>query len=99
MLQTLSNEQIDYGMKHFLSKFDIEKITNGEHPEFGTLDKVGMLIRGVLNKTLAEDLKYTSQLNKKLVDHYHAYPLKPEGFTTWKNKLDGYLNEAYSKFR
>src|ERR671915_411432 len=62
MLQTLSNEDIDYGMKHFLSKFDIEKIGNGEHPEFTTLDKLGMLIRGALNKTLAEDLKYTSQL-------------------------------------
>jgi len=99
MLQTLSNEQIDYGMKHFLSKYDIDKIGNGEHPEFTTLNKLGMLIRGALNKTLAEDLKYTSQLNKKLIDHYHAYPLKPEGFTTWKNKLDGYLNEAFTKFR
>src|SRR5919107_3443231 len=50
MLQSLSNEQIDYGMKNFLSKFDVEKISQGEHPEFGTLDKLGMLIRGALNK-------------------------------------------------
>ena len=34
MLQSLSNEEIDYGMKNFLSKFDIEKISQGEHPEF-----------------------------------------------------------------
>ena len=99
MLQTLSNEQIDYGMKHFLSKYDIDKISNGEHPEFTTLDKFGMLIRGALNKTLAEELKYTSQLNKKLIDHYHGYPIKPEGFNSWKNQLDKYMNEAYSKFK
>src|ERR671913_177695 len=99
MLQGLTNQQINDGMKRFLSKMDIDKIGNGEHPEFTTLDKLGMLIRGALNKTLAEDLKYTSQLNKKLIDHYHDYPLKPEGFTTWKYKLDEYLNEAFTKYK
>ncbi|MGI9012131.1 MAG: NAD(P)/FAD-dependent oxidoreductase [Nitrososphaeraceae archaeon] len=99
MLQSLSNEQIDYGMKNFLSKFDIEKIAQGEHPEFSTVDKLGMLIKGALNKNLAGDLKYTSQMNKKLVDHYHDYPQNPEGFTNWKYKLDLYLKEAYSYFK
>jgi digeranylgeranylglycerophospholipid reductase len=99
MLQSLSNEQIDYGMKNFLSKFDVEKISQGEHPEFTTLDKLGMLIRGALNKNLAEDLKYTSQMNKKLVEHYHNYPQTPEGFANWKFQLDGYLKEAYAHFK
>ena len=99
LLQTLTNDQIDYGMKYFLSKFDIEKITGGEHPEFGKLDKIGMLIRGALNKTLAEDLKFTSQLNKQLVEHYFNYPNGPDKFPEWKNKLDLYLNEAYSRFK
>jgi len=99
LLQSLSNEQIDYGMKNFLSKFDVEKISQGEHPEFSTLDKLGMLIRGALNKDLAEDLKYTSQMNKKLVEHYHNYPQEPEGFNNWKVKLDGYLKEAYAHFK
>ena len=99
MLQSLSNEEIDYGMKNFLSKFDIEKISQGEHPEFSTIDKLGMLIKGALNKNLAGDLKYTSQMNKKLVDHYHNYPKNPEGFTNWKYQLDEYLKEAYSYFK
>ncbi|HEX2487193.1 MAG TPA: dehydrogenase, partial [Nitrososphaeraceae archaeon] len=99
MLQSLSNEQIDYGMKNFLSKFDIEKISQGEHPDFSTVDKLGMLIRGALNKNLAGDLKYTSQMNKKLVEHYNNYPQNPEGFTNWQYQLDGYLKEAYSYFK
>ena len=99
MLQTLSNEQIDYGMKHFLSKLDIEKISIGEHPEFNTLDKFNLILRGALNKNLAEELRYTSQLNKKLVEHYRNYPIKPEGFSAWKSTLDAFLNEAYSKFK
>ena len=84
---------------NLLSKFDVEKISQGEHPEFSTLDKLGMLIRGALNKNLAEDLKYTSQMNKKLVEHYHNYPQDPEGFENWKSKLDGYLKEAYAHFK
>ncbi len=98
MLQQLTNEQINYGMKHFLSKMDIEKITNGEHPVFGTIDKIGMLIRGTLNKKLAEDLKYTSNVNEKLVNHYRNYPEAPEGFANWSNTLNKYLTEAFTRF-
>ena len=71
LLQTLTNEQINYGMKHFLSKLDVEKISVGEHPEFGTIDKVSMLLRSAMNKELATNLKYTSEMNKKLVSHYN----------------------------
>ncbi len=38
------------------------------------LDKIGMMIRGALNKKLAEDLKYTSHMNEILVKHYRNYP-------------------------
>jgi digeranylgeranylglycerophospholipid reductase len=99
MLQGLTNEQINYGMKHFLSKMDIDKITNGEHPEFSTVDKLGMMIRGAMNKKLAEDLKYTASINKVLVDHYHNYPDAPEGFPEWHKKLTGHLEEAFAKYK
>ena len=99
MLQGLTNEQINYGMKHFLSKMDIDKITNGEHPEFSTVDKLGMMIRGAMNKKLAEDLKYTASVNKVLVDHYYNYPDAPEGFPEWHKKLTGHLEEAFAKYK
>ena len=98
MLQQLTNEQINYGMKHFLSKMDIERITKGEHPVFSTIDKIGMLIRGALNKKLAEDLKYTAKMNEILVDHYRNYPDSPEGFTNWQNTLNKHLSEAFTRF-
>ena len=99
MLQGLTNEQINYGMKHFLSKMDVEKISKGEHPEFGTVDKLGLLIRGALNRTLAESLKYTSELNQKLVEHYYDYPPSPESFPQWQAKLNKFLADAFSRFR
>jgi digeranylgeranylglycerophospholipid reductase len=98
MLQQLTNEQINYGMKHFLSKMDIENITKGEHPVFSTVDKIGMLIRGALNKKLAEDLKYTANMNEILVDHYRNYPDTPEGFINWQNTLNKHLSEAFARF-
>ncbi len=97
MLQGLTNDQIDYGMKHFLSKMDVDKITNGEHPEFGTINKVGMFVRGALNKKLAESLKYTASTNEKLMQHYHNYPADPEHFLGWQKILHETLNESFVK--
>ena len=97
MLQGLTNDQINYGMKHFLSKLDIDKITNGEHPEFGMVEKLGILVRGALNKKLAEDLRCTSEVNKKLVNHYNNYPTSPEGFSKWQRELSEYMNDAFVK--
>jgi digeranylgeranylglycerophospholipid reductase len=99
MLQGLTNEQINYGMKHFLSKVDVEKISVGEHPEFSTVDKLGIFIRGALNKKLAENLNFTAKLNQKLVEHYYDYPSSPEGFPGWQLTLSEYLSEASLLFK
>ena len=99
MLQGLTNEQINYGMKHFLSKMDIDKITKGEHPEFSTVDKLGMMIRGAVNKKLADDLRYCATINKTLTAHYRDYPETPEGFPAWQKTLHGHLQEAFAKYK
>ena len=99
MLQDLTNDQINYGMKHFLSKMDVEKITNGEHPEFSAVDKLSMFIKGVVNRTLAEHLSHTSKMNEKLVSHYHNYPEDPREFPQWHLTLEHILEEAFAKFR
>jgi flavin-dependent dehydrogenase len=99
MLQGLTNEQINYGMKHFLSKMDIDKITKGEHPEFSTVDKLGMVIRGAMNKKLADDLRYCADTNKILTEHYSEYPDSPDGFPEWNKKLQGRLTEAFARYK
>lgn len=97
LLQKLSNDQINFGMKHFLSKLDIENITNGEHPEFGMVDKLNMFIHGAINKSLAEDLKHTADVNKKLVVHYHNYPKEPNDFPEWQLGLSKLMSDAFVK--
>jgi len=97
LLQKLSNDQINFGMKHFLSKLDIENITNGEHPEFGMVDKLNMFIHGAINKRLAEDLKQTADVNKKLVVQYHNYPKDPNDFPEWQKGLSKLMSDAFVK--
>lgn len=97
LLQTLTNDQINYGMKHFLSKMDVEAISKGEHPDFGTVGKLGMIIRGALNKKLADGLRFTAQQNKVLTEHYRSFPKKPDGYDSWHKRLHNILDESYAK--
>jgi flavin-dependent dehydrogenase len=97
LLQTLTNDQINYGMKHFLSKLDVEAISKGEHPDFGTVGKLGMMIRGALNKKLADGLRFTAQQNKILTEHYYNFPKTPDGYNAWHNTLHHILDESYAR--
>ena len=97
LVQTMTNEQISYGMKHFLGNLDGEAISKGEHPDFSGLGKLGMIIRGAMNKTVASGRKYTSGQNQWLVEHYYNYPKDPSGFDEWNKKLHKTLDESYAK--
>ena len=44
-LQTLTNEQINYGMKHFLSEEDIRAISERRHPEFNRTQMMNPILR------------------------------------------------------
>lgn len=95
LLQMLTNDQINYGMKHFLGNMDVEAISKGEHPDFSMVGKMGMMIRGALNKKLADGLRYTTQQNRWLTEHYRNYPKTPDGFEEWNKKLHKVLDESY----
>ena len=97
LLQTLTNEQINYGMKHFLSNLDVEAISKGEHPDFGTVGKLGMLIRSALNKKLADGLRFTAQQNKILTQHYRNFPKTPDGYDVWHHALHKILDESFAR--
>ena len=97
LVQTMTNEQISYGMKHFLGNLDVESISKGEHPDFSGLGKIGMIIRGAMNKTVADGLRYTSKQNQWLVQHYEDYPKNPDGFDDWNKSLHKTLEASFSK--
>jgi len=97
LVQQMTNDQISYGMKHFLGNMDVEAISKGEHPDFSGLGKLGMIIRGAMNKTVADGLRYTSRENRWLVDHYNKYPGDPSGFDEWSKTLHRRMDGAFEK--
>ena len=99
-LQTLSNDQISYGMKYFLSEEDVAAIVNREHPKFSRLRILNpaMLARIAAHPDLARGLQFTSKKSEELIEHNMNYPEAPDGFEVWNKKLHSELNEAFERF-
>jgi flavin-dependent dehydrogenase len=98
-LQTLPNDDINYGMKHFLSKDDIEHITRREHPAFNKVQLFNptMWLRIMQRPKLAKGLKTVSETSRRLINHNLNYPDKPSKFYEWQRDLHTLLNQAYQE--
>lgn len=99
-LQTLPNEDIDFGMRYFLSEEDINLITHRKHPKFRNVALLNpSFVRRVMEKPgLARGLKFTSDVSERLIQHNSNYPDSPAGFEEWQKQLLTTLNEAFTKF-
>jgi flavin-dependent dehydrogenase len=100
-LQSLTNEQLNYGMKHFLSEEDVSHLLQRQHPEF---DKVRnfdprMWFRILAKPGLASHLRYTARKSQMLIAHSFNYPETPSGWQDWKKSLDKEMGEAYRRFK
>ena len=99
-LQILSNEDLNYGMKHFLGQDDVDSITRREHPEFRrvSLGNPARIIWALPRLALARGLRYTAEKSMRLIQHYMNYPNSPDGFEAWHAKFMEELHQAYAKF-
>ncbi len=100
-LQTLTNEQINYGMKHFLSEEDIQAITDRKHPDFNRTQffNPAMWFRVLGDLNLARGLRYTAKKSQTLVTHNLEYPESPGRFGAWRDRLRAELRETVEKFK
>ena len=100
-LQTVTNDQINYGMKHFLSEEDVLAITERKHPQFNRarLMNPGLWFRVLSQLSLARGLRYTVGKSASLVDINLSYPETPAGFDEWKGRLGRELAETVEKFK
>jgi flavin-dependent dehydrogenase len=99
-LQIISNDDLNYGMKHFLGQDDIDSITRREHPEFKRVGygNPGRIMWAFGRLALARGLKYAAEKSRKLIEHCVNYPSSPDGFEDWHGKLIVELQEAYARF-
>jgi len=99
-LQTLTNEDLNYGMKHFLGQDDVDSITRREHPEFKrvSLGNPARILWAFPRLALARGLRYTAQKSLRLIGQYMNYPNSPDQFDDWHARFMSELREAYAKF-
>ncbi len=100
-LQTITNEQINYGMKHFLSEDDIRAIVDRKHPDFNRVQFLNPAIwfRVLGEPGLARGLRYTAKKSQALVAHNMSYPESPKGFEDWRRMLVREMQETVEKFK
>ncbi len=100
-LQTVTNDQINYGMEHFLSEEDVAAITERKHPEFNQARFMNpaMWFRVLRQLSLARGLRYTVKKSAALVEINLAYPDSPKGFGEWQKRLGKELAETVEKFK
>jgi digeranylgeranylglycerophospholipid reductase len=100
-LQTVTNEQIDFGMKHFLTEEDITMIRDRKHPRFNAIQMLNpvLLMRVATQMDLAKGLRFTADKSQALVDLNLQYPKSPNGFPEWKKKLDAEIDETKQRFK
>ena len=99
-LQILTNDDLNYGMKHFLGQDDVDSITRREHPEFKrvSLGSPARIVWALPRLALARGLRYTAKKSIALMEQYMNYPNSPGGFEEWHSKFMAELREAYARF-
>jgi digeranylgeranylglycerophospholipid reductase len=98
-LQTLTNDQINYGMKHFLSEDDVRAIGERRHPDFTRAMNPIMVMRALSELELAKGLRYTAKKSQTLVNHNMNYPTSPKGFDGWRKELLREIDETVERFK
>lgn len=100
-LQTVTNDQINYGMKHFLSEEDVQAITERKHPEFNRARFMNpvMWFRILNQLSLARGLRYTVDKSASLVEHNLKYPESTKGFDEWRKGLIAEIDETVVRFK
>ncbi len=98
-LQTISNDDLNYGMKHFLGEDDVDSIARREHPEFRRVNLASphRILWALPRLGLARGLRYTAEKSRALIQLYMNYPRSPEDFPGWHRRFMAELHEAYAR--
>ncbi|MDE1856490.1 MAG: dehydrogenase [Candidatus Micrarchaeota archaeon] len=98
-LQSLNNEQINYGMRTFLTQQEAIDISYGRVPELSLASKFRMVLKGAQNMDAFMNLLYVVKAMKRLNAIYERYPKSPEQFGAWRQEVTKEMEEAKAKFK
>tara|TARA_B100000315_G_C14135984_1_gene389147 strand:- start:47 stop:571 length:525 start_codon:yes stop_codon:yes gene_type:complete len=104
ILQNFTNEQINFGVTHVLSRLDVEDISTGDTPDFGGAAKLDTLIQGIIsnrimgNMRTIRDILFYKKKNSTLLALNKKYPDSPDGFEQWRSELFRELDEVFTRY-
>ena len=95
LLQSLSNEEMNYGMRHHLiTDDDMLKASMGEDLKLNITDKTSRLFKGLGCLSLLKKLNTTAKLMKEINELYRNYPSSPDGLAEWEAKTSQIVEKA-----
>ncbi len=98
-LQSLNNDQINYGMHHFLTDKEAVDISYGLVPELSLGQTFNKILHGVANINAFKNLIFVVRRMKELNALYAAYPKSPAEFMPWKEKVGSSMHEVKERFK
>lgn len=93
-LQSLTNDEIDYGMKNFITYEEAVQITYGKIPELSLTSKISKLVKSVGAMKVFKNLIWSVDKMKELNMMYDEYPKNPSEFLPFKSKVRAIIDEA-----
>jgi geranylgeranyl reductase family protein len=94
-LQSLDNEDLNYGMKYSLiTEADLLKTSLDGEVNLNITEKTRRLFRGRKKIALLRRLQHTSNLMKSIKKLYANYPTSSLGFNSWKTELDKIMEKV-----
>ena len=95
LLQRLTNNEMNYGMRHHLiTDDDLLKTSMGEDMKLNITEKTGRLFKGLGSLSLLKKLNATAKIMKEIKALYRNYPSSPEGLQEWEKNVQLLVDKA-----
>ncbi|MFP3216347.1 MAG: NAD(P)/FAD-dependent oxidoreductase, partial [Vulcanisaeta sp.] len=98
MLQTLSNEQLNRGLRaRILTEDEVLEISEKGSLQLSLMDKLKIALRLARVPDVASKLRLAFKYMNEVKSLYEAYPTSPEGLSSWYGMLVSVYREYTSK--
>ena len=95
LLQGVSDDEINYGMKYrLITEEDILKTSMGENVRLNITEASRRALKGLGKLSLLKRLRNAARLMREIKALYKNYPTSPKGFEEWKKKTHDLITTA-----
>lgn len=95
LLQGISDEEINYGMKYQLvTEEDVLKTSMGENVHLNITETSKRALKGLGKLSMLRRLRKAAKLMREIKTLYVDYPTSPKDFEKWKKKVHELINAA-----